>query len=352
MDEPHNMREQDDDPPPLDIFLRFLSFFDASDNLAMMIPPRPTQPSANLMNDIREYLSMDDVDQYAAGRFLTALGCQDELHEIGIMSPADFHAEMDAHCGSTAPKLSLLARSKLIEACKILHHGGDLDKLRNISDMVSFVVGDQRFTSSLATMCRVKGSYLECLFSGRHVHARGRCPDSGEFFIDRSSKYMPYILDYLHYGKVLSLPEDSDEKDMLAADADFYGLPDLCRALRGARVWTALSLSDRTRGIQDVEHQQRAQQGGPKLLHFDHCLIPLFNESERGFYACPVRFCGDLGEDDVELVMEGFGRALRVNADGAVTVESMEGFESNFNRQHPNMLHRIRHILSEEPLVM
>jgi hypothetical protein len=48
--------------------------------------------------------------------------------------------------------------------------------------------------------------------------------------------------------------------------------------------------------------------------------------------------------------MEGFGRALCV--DDAVTVESMEGFESNFNRQHANVLHRIRHVLREEPLVI
>jgi BTB/POZ domain len=250
MDEPH-VREQHEDPSPLDTLV-------ASNTLAMMIPPRPTQPSANLMNDLREYLSMDDLDQYAAGRLLTAMGFQDRLQEIAIVSPADFRAEF-AHCGSTAPKLSLPARSKLLEACKILHKGGKLDELRNIgrSDLVSFVVGDQRFTSSLATLCRVEGSYLECLFSGRHFNAMRRCPDSGDYFIDRSSKYMPYILDYLRYSKVLSLPKDKDEKDMLAAEADFYGLPDLVRALRGPRVWTALFLSDRTQAIQDVEHQQR-----------------------------------------------------------------------------------------------
>jgi hypothetical protein len=158
MDEPHTLRVQDDDPPPLDILV-------ASDNLTMMIPPRPrsTQPSANLMNDIREYLPMDDFDQYAAGCLLTTLGYRDRLQEIGIVSPADFHAEL-WNCGSTAPILSLVARSKLLEACKIIHHGGKLDELRNIgkahrSNMVSFVVGDQRFTSSLATLCRVKDSY-------------------------------------------------------------------------------------------------------------------------------------------------------------------------------------------------
>jgi hypothetical protein len=179
MNEP-SVREQEVDdpppPPPPDIVLS--SNNNNNVQAMMLIPPRPTQPSANLMNDLREYLAMNDFDQYAAGCLLTTLGCQERLPELAIMSPAEFRAELAAHyCGgsSTTPNPTPFARSKLLEACKILHNGGQLDELRSIgynnnnnaqlyprkkNDLVSFVVGDQRFTSSLATLCRVKDSYL------------------------------------------------------------------------------------------------------------------------------------------------------------------------------------------------
>ena len=196
--------------------------------------------------------------------FLLSLGCK-KLFEIGMLEVADIRTEAQ----TAAHKPPVLIRSKIIEACKILRNGGDLEELRLIgkqkrgSNLVTIRVGEQQFTTNISTLCRVKGSFLESLFSVRHPNPAQRS-ENGEYFIDPSAKFFPYILECLRYGSVLTLPMQEEEKQVLALEADFYGLEDLSKAIRGPIVCTAMFLSDETLKVQANEQTFRM-----KLMVFD-----------------------------------------------------------------------------------
>jgi len=65
--------------------------------------------------------------------------------------------------------------------------GGDCDDFPTAEEVVELNVGGCRFTTSRSTLCRVTGSHLESLFSGRH--ARAACRDaSGSVFVDRDGR--------------------------------------------------------------------------------------------------------------------------------------------------------------------
>jgi hypothetical protein len=255
----------------------------------------------------------------------------DHLREIGTKSPIDFSVELEkyrASTGNNAADIPEPTRCKLLAACEILKNGGSLEELRLIgyahpSDFVNFSVGQHRFTCLRATLCRVKGSHLENLFSGRHDNSMVRNPRTGEYHIDRVGRYFEYILEYLQNGTIVALPGSSMDniateewRNGLAAEADFYGLPDLVRTLLGPFVWTAQFLSDQTLGIQKLEHQLRLQLfpnndgiGGD----FTDILIPLFNPRDRGHYNCPIRFKDEfgIGKDEVASVLATADRSSR-----------------------------------------
>lgn len=304
-----------------------------------------------LLKDLRDYFGMDSHDAQLAGLFLVSLGCK-ELLELGLLQAEDIRAEAQ----TATHKPPALIRSKIIEACKILRNGGDLEELRTIgkmrNELVTIKVGEQQFTTNRSTLCRVKGSFLEILFSGRHSNPARRS-ESGEFFIDRSSKYFPYVLEYLRYGSVLTLPMNNEEKEALALEADFYGLEDLSKAIRGPKVCTAMHLSDKTLALQAKEHALRlklfSNEGGPIDPAED--LIPLFNDEKRGDYACPILFDPEIDDDAELLFCSNLNRNHR-NPGSPTTLPTLQGFETSFNRSHANVLHRIGPILRENPVVI
>ena len=81
-------------------------------------------------------------------------------------------------------------------------------------------VGGVLFNATRETLCRVAGSMLEAMFSGRH---KVNLQDDNTYFIDRDGTHFRYILNYLRTGAV-SAPNDSTAKLELAAESDFYGL--------------------------------------------------------------------------------------------------------------------------------
>lgn len=89
-----------------------------------------------------------------------------------------------------------------------------------LPSIVKLNVGGYKFTSSRATLCRVPGTHLECMFSGRHANPTDVDPDDGSYFIDRDGTHFRHVLNFLRVGAVVSLPESATARDELAAEAD------------------------------------------------------------------------------------------------------------------------------------
>ena len=81
-------------------------------------------------------------------------------------------------------------------------------------------VGGTVYMTTLATLTRVEGSMLGALAEA--------LSDDEVLFIDRDGPSFRYVLNYLRdpFAKPL-LPRDPAERDQLAREADFYGLPGL-----------------------------------------------------------------------------------------------------------------------------
>ena len=89
-------------------------------------------------------------------------------------------------------------------------------------------VGGQLYTTSLTTLLRDPESLIAAMFSGRQRILRD---SRGRFFIDRDGQLFRYILDYLRNSR-LTLPEDFTEKERLLAEAEYFQLKGLIKALK------------------------------------------------------------------------------------------------------------------------
>ena len=85
---------------------------------------------------------------------------------------------------------------------------------------VTVNVGGTVYMTTLATLTRVEGSMLGALAEA--------LSDDEVLFIDRDGPSFRYVLNYLRdpFAKPL-LPRDPAERDQLARETDFYGLPGL-----------------------------------------------------------------------------------------------------------------------------
>ena len=85
---------------------------------------------------------------------------------------------------------------------------------------VTVNVGGTVYMTTLATLTRVEGSMLGALAEA--------LSDDEVLFIDRDGPSFRYVLNYLRdpFAKPL-LPRDPTERDQLARETDFYGLPGL-----------------------------------------------------------------------------------------------------------------------------
>jgi hypothetical protein len=92
--------------------------------------------------------------------------------------------------------------------------------------MLTLNVGGRKFTSTLATLMAVEGSYFWKL--AKKAARKG----TEEFFIDRSGDVFAHILEYLRcvrYGEDVRtvIPQESSIVRVLQREAAFYGLPGL-----------------------------------------------------------------------------------------------------------------------------
>jgi hypothetical protein len=102
-------------------------------------------------------------------------------------------------------------------------------------DYVRLDVGGTRYTTLLSTLCKHPDSMLARMFRGNSGAVLSAIPverdDEGAYVIDRDGPSFRHVLNYLrHEGPGTSLPPlDDAERSLLAAEADYFCLPELAR---------------------------------------------------------------------------------------------------------------------------
>ncbi len=83
-------------------------------------------------------------------------------------------------------------------------------------------IGGHRFTTALATLTSVPGSFLARMFSGDHTLTADE--DDGSFFIDRDGRNFHYVLNFLRDPNVCELPSDRHTLRDIIKEAEHYGI--------------------------------------------------------------------------------------------------------------------------------
>lgn len=102
-----------------------------------------------------------------------------------------------------------------------------MDKVQDFPSIIDINIGGSVYTTSLASLTRFPDSMLGVMFNGRRPVAKD---SRGNFFIDRDGPMFRYVLNFLRSSK-LNLPDNFQEFDQLAEEADFYQIPRLIDAL-------------------------------------------------------------------------------------------------------------------------
>ena len=146
--------------------------------------------------------------------------------------------------------------------------------------------------------------------------------------------------------KLAKLENTDAEKEELVVEADFY---DSYATGRYRSVSHRRSpFATRRRVSTASGFSQSNTQRGMELFER---LIPIFDRDEE---LCPLKYDPTCTARDPESL---FMSHLRKNREALgerppVTVGSLQEFQTNFNRQWPNVLHRIHPILLEEPVII
>ena len=111
--------------------------------------------------------------------------------------------------------------------------------------LVEFNVGGAHYVSSLSTITAVPGSAFASVVEGNRAHGRRRSgegeTDDAVATFDRDGPSFRWVLIYLRWvgaGSIppLALPQDAGERQQLAEEAAFYGLPELEQHCRRPRL--------------------------------------------------------------------------------------------------------------------
>jgi hypothetical protein len=84
-------------------------------------------------------------------------------------------------------------------------------------------IGGQCFTTTLTTLTRFPDTMIGAMFSGRHNLKKN---DAGAYFIDRDGIHFRHILNFLRSPENHVLKMESNLKEELENEAEFYGLSD------------------------------------------------------------------------------------------------------------------------------
>lgn len=166
-----------------------------------------------------------------AKRFCTSI--RDEVSHLKSVSTkaeaASKAAENEKAEAEEVAKQAHAAAAAEVEADKaaLVAERAAMEHLQVFPSTIELDIGGTRFKTSRTTLLKHHGSFLESMFSGRHEVAAA--PD-GSYFIDRDPAHFRVILNFLRCGAAIT-PVDPVAKAEAAAEAEFYGLPGLQRAL-------------------------------------------------------------------------------------------------------------------------
>lgn len=152
----------------------------------------------------------------------------------------------------------------------------------------------------------------------------------------------------------MTLPSKEVENQELALEADFYGLEDLVKAIHMPKVDISEHLSEELLAQREKESELRTAfcTGQASGLDPYQGLIPIFCPDDG---IVPLKYDPDSttrNKDFLFLDSVCKKRAVPGPQPQLVCVESMASFRTNFNREWPNILHRIDPILVGEPVII
>lgn len=333
------------------------------------ITASPTLDHSGDFDFLCKFLGISN-EKHARGleKGLEVLGC-DTLQDLVFLQEQDLN-------GSALPPL---IQRKLLAAANYVQQGGSLRNVSSIQELleskknntstdteasllesnptqaldgaiIHLNVGGHKFTTTKDTLCRVQGSLLEVMFSGRHENPAQRDRD-GAFVIDRDGGQFQHILSFLRVGSVISLPVDATSREELAIEADYYGLKDLVRAVRMPQVDTSEHLPEEVLSMRQTEDGLRKDFMSGIGKHFGpHRSLISFFSPDDCVQPLPLLYQPNDEHKCDAILMD----SLRVNPPPGtpVTVKSLEEFKTCFNIEHPNLLGRLSRVLSEEPIVI
>lgn len=219
-----------------------------------------------------------------------------------------------------------------------------------MSAIIKLKVGEHKFTTTRATLCRIPGTVLEAMFSGRHQELHQ--DEEGHYFIDRDGKHFHHILNFLRHETIVTLPLDVTEKSELAFEADYYGLDGLVSGLQRPMVDIAgKHLDSQTLSIRNEEDNLRQKFASRQADGLDpHVGLTSLFGPHNEMQALPLTYKPRHDGKDSEVFM----RYLHEQAEPGtpVTVSSLSEFKANFNRKHPNLLRRLESVLLEEQVII
>lgn len=152
------------------------------------------------------------------------------------------------------------------------------------------------------------------------------------------------------------MPTDAVGKEELAIEADFYGLDGLVKAIRMPKVDISSLLTKETllqREEESILRKAFANREATASQGFQG-LIPIF-DPEDGIQPLPLNFDPDSQTRNEAHMFMGELRQNPKTEKGQpllVTVKTLDEFQTNFNREWPNLLHRLNEVLLEEPIVI
>jgi hypothetical protein len=224
-------------------------------------------------------------------------------------------------------------------------------------EIVTLDVGGSKFKAFRSILCRVKGSHLEAMFSGRFPN---KPQGDGSYFVCRDGTHFRHVLNFLRVGAVVSLPKTHEEKEELAIEADYYGLDALAKVIRMPKVDIENDyLSDETRLIRKEEMALRRAFANHRAEGFDphKGLVSIFCPDQE-LHSLPLMYNPEVEArtNSDWLYMKSVMNARLPGSSNATShaasVKTLQEFETNINLEWPNLLERIKPVLLEEKLIV
>jgi BTB/POZ domain len=181
------------------------------------------------------------------------------------------------------------------------------------------------------------------------------------FLFITANSHFRHILNFLRTGSVVTLPSKEVEKQELALEADFYGLDALVKAIRLPKIDISEHLSEEILDQREKESALRVAfcSSGQQQKDLYQGLIPIFCPDDG--IALPLKYDPDSParrNQDFLFLKDASKKRTALAAEGddparpLVCVESIEAFRTNFNREWPNILHRIEQIFVQERVII